>query len=243
MSELRFIFGGTFDPIHLGHTAPLKQVARVFGINRISLMPNKIPAHKSKATATEQQRLEMLNRVCQDDALFTIERYELETSDISYTANTLATLSSFSNKHKIVFIMGADSWLSFESWHCYKELAENYHFIVLDRPPLEQTSSYKDDLDASLAKVANNLGISSFWVSTTAKDQVSLAQQAWSDKDSSVTFCKFDLLDVSSSEIRSIFKHGNDFADNELVDHIKDRLKNKLSPSVLDYIVKQNIYS
>lgn len=248
MKNLRFIFGGTFDPIHYGHINPIKTLATVFDIEKVFLMPNKVPVHKNKAMASEQQRLDMLKLVCQEESLFEIERFELESSNNSYTATTLSALSKCYEEQKLIFIMGADSWLNFESWHNYQYLATHYHFIVLHRPygPSSVTKAAKQK--NLLATVANKLGLKAFSVSTVAQDQVSLAHASWLTQNCSVTFCQLDLFDVSSSEIRTFFKHGNDFAniptDCQRTSDVRlDHVRNKLPLPVLEYILKHNIYS
>ncbi|GBL03293.1 nicotinate (nicotinamide) nucleotide adenylyltransferase [Glaciecola sp. KUL10] len=246
MKALRFIFGGTFDPIHYGHINPLQDLAQIFEIERIFLMPNKIPAHKNIATASQQQRVDMLSLVCRENSIFNIEYFELNSSDISYTANTLARINEQHKGQKLIFIMGADSWLGIESWYKYKELVHNYHFIVIQRP-LDNEQG-KVTRDKSLVAVANKLALKYFWVSTEVKDQVSLAQEAWQHERCSVTFCKLALFDISSTEIRSFFKHGRDFADNLATNMSIDetplgQARKKLPQAVFEYVLAHQIYS
>ena len=87
------ILGGTFDPIHLGHTQSAQAVANELGLTKVLLIPAHIPPHKTSVTlvphASAEQRAAMVEIACQSSKLFFCDPRELQRSGHSYTVDTL----------------------------------------------------------------------------------------------------------------------------------------------------------
>lgn len=133
------LFGGTFDPIHFGHIQPVIEAAGKLGLTKILLIPNKQPVHKSQACASAQQRLDMLNLVCNTYPLFTLDTREVERQEKSYSLLTLQELSEQYPKARFYFFIGMDSLNTLPTWFGGEKLFDYCHFVVTRRPghPLE----------------------------------------------------------------------------------------------------------
>lgn len=127
--------GGTFDPIHNGHLRTALEIQQWLGIERVALMPAKVPVHRPQPERTSQQRLEMVQRAVADEpALYTDEREILSTKP-SYTALTLDSLRrELGPKIPICMIVGMDAYLSLPSWERWQDLLQLAHIVVVKRP-------------------------------------------------------------------------------------------------------------
>ena len=128
------ILGGTFDPIHLGHTEPTKQVASHLSLDKILVIPASIPPHKATPNVTAKQRAEMVKLVCEEEESFVCDTRELARKGHSYTVDTLIELKQDYPDDKIFFIVGLDSLLTFTTWHKYQEILSLCHLVVNTRP-------------------------------------------------------------------------------------------------------------
>jgi len=128
------ILGGTFDPIHIGHTTPAECVARWLNLDKILLIPAHIPPHKKTPKINAEQRAKMVDLVCEDNSLFQCDLRELHHLTPSYTVETLKELKQDYPNKTLFFIMGMDSLLTFTQWHCYKEILTLCHLVINTRP-------------------------------------------------------------------------------------------------------------
>lgn len=125
-------FGGSFDPIHIGHILVARDVVELCNIEKIYFMPAFISPFKPPSIASPEQRLHMLKLALEDEPWAFIETIELERKEISYTYNSAILLEA---KYDLTptFIIGYDAYLSLEKWHKYKELLNIAKFIVVNR--------------------------------------------------------------------------------------------------------------
>ncbi len=128
------ILGGTFDPIHLGHILPAKQVFSAFNLDELLLIPAHIPPHKSTTKTTTSHRVNMAKLVCDEEACFTLDMRETHRSTLSYTIDTIKEIQSENPNATLYFIMGMDSLLSFTSWFQWEEIMTRCNLIVNTRP-------------------------------------------------------------------------------------------------------------
>jgi nicotinate-nucleotide adenylyltransferase len=142
---LRIHYGGTFDPVHLGHLA-IARAARDQLQVAVRLLPAADPPHRAPPGADAEQRAQMLALAIGDEPGLLLDRRELERAARqpgvpSYTVDTLRELRAELGPHQpIAWLVGADSLLGLTGWHQWEALFGLAHFIVADRPgsPLEQ---------------------------------------------------------------------------------------------------------
>lgn len=130
------VFGGTFDPVHIGHLAAAEDAAFLLGLEQILFIPNRIPPHKQQQAVTAVvDRVAMLRVAIEDDPLFQISTIELERQGPSFTLDTLREL-----KHRLdpnvdlSFLTGCDSLMQLHTWHEPDRLLEEFSVVILDRP-------------------------------------------------------------------------------------------------------------
>ena len=129
------IFGGTFDPVHLGHLIICEQAYNSFNLDKVIFMPAGIPPHKVGSTITaDKHRLNMLKMAVADNQHFYISKWELNRSHKSYTIDTYKYIKKKYKNDNIYFIIGADSLFEIFEWKQPEYLLENTHFIVARRP-------------------------------------------------------------------------------------------------------------
>lgn len=128
------ILGGTFNPIHLGHTLPAKAVAAHLLLDEILLIPASIPPHKTSPNVSAKHRTAMVKLACDAELLFSCDERELKRDGYSFTVDTLKELSKEHPSACLYFIMGLDSLLTFTAWHKYQEILSLCHIVVNTRP-------------------------------------------------------------------------------------------------------------
>src|SRR5262245_21295900 len=104
------IFGGTFDPIHMGHLILAEQCRDQASLDQVWFMPSAHPPHKADKPVTRfEQRCEMIELAIAGHTSFRVERIEKELPPPSYTAETLAELHQRNPEHEFFLLMGSDA--------------------------------------------------------------------------------------------------------------------------------------
>lgn len=225
------ILGGTFDPIHLGHTEPAKVAANYLSLDKILFIPANIPYHKESPDVSAKQRAEMVTLACKEQASFYCDQRELERSGNTYTVDTLKSLRLSYPNQDLFFIIGIDSLLTFTQWHQYQEILSLCHLVVNSRPnyPLKNLNKDTEKLlekhhisDLAALKTQHSGGI--IFVPNTMKSlQASQQQLLPSDYEKKIN------LDISSTDIRSRIAK-------------KQNCQHLLASTVLDFINKNALY-
>ncbi|MGO9568118.1 MAG: nicotinate-nucleotide adenylyltransferase [Desulfomonilaceae bacterium] len=136
------IFGGTFNPPHVGHLRLAEEVLFSHGLSRIVFIPSFISPHKnSQETAAPEDRLEMIRRSCADNDVFEVSDIEISFQGPSYTVNTLEVLSKDRDLDPY-FILGTDSLREIRTWKDYSKLFSLSHFIAVKRPGLDFATAW-----------------------------------------------------------------------------------------------------
>ena len=130
------LFGGTFDPIHLGHLRAIKEVSERFGLSKTHLIPAALPPHKpNRDIATAKDRLEMIRLAVGSMAEFEISDIELNRSGPSYTIDTLKHfMAKTGATDQTYLIMGLDAFLEIDTWKAYLEIFKIVPVIIMARP-------------------------------------------------------------------------------------------------------------
>lgn len=149
------ILGGTFDPIHTGHLILAETIREEAGLDGICFLPAWIPPHKQDAErVSAAHRQEMVRFAIQDNPRFSLQDLELRQQGISYTIHTLRSLAEEYGPHtELYFITGADAIMEIESWYLFKELLDEFPFLVGARPGFEN-----DALHLQINKLTERYG-------------------------------------------------------------------------------------
>ena len=149
------IMGGTFDPVHLGHTNLAISATEEMGLSKVILVPAYIqPFKKDRFVSSGDHRLEMLRLATLGIDIIEISTWEMDKGGVSYTYDTLTYFSSEFPKDEIWFILGSDSFLKLEKWYKGKELLRSTNFIVGLRE--EDDSGFVGNESKRLSEIYNN---------------------------------------------------------------------------------------
>jgi nicotinate-nucleotide adenylyltransferase len=130
------LFGGTFNPIHLGHLSVAREVREGFELDKIWFIPAATPPHKKmKQVAGTLDRLEMIRLAIAENPNFSVSDVELKRSGPSYTIDTVDYFKEILPKEtRLYLIVGLDAFMDIELWKSYKKLFRVIPFIVMSRP-------------------------------------------------------------------------------------------------------------
>ncbi len=173
------LYGGTFDPVHRAHIAVAEAARLRFALDRVLLIPNRLPPHKQALTgASYEHRLRMVEIACASQA-------GLAASDIenregkSYTIQTLERLRiDYGAQARLYFIIGADAFAEVMLWRRVEEVFRMTEFIVVSRPGFE--------FDTPPGAVVHRLDDIAFEVSSTEIRRQLVAGEATPDLDARV---------------------------------------------------------
>lgn len=130
------IFGGLFDPPHIGHLIIAQWVLEEFNLNKIIFVPTFNPPHKVECVPFKH-RYEMAKLAIKENKKFLISDIERRIRGKSFTIEVLRKLKK-SDKElraaRVYFIIGADQWEEIEHWHKPEEIFKECRIIVVKRP-------------------------------------------------------------------------------------------------------------
>lgn len=198
------IYGGTFDPFHVGHQAICEAILAQTEVDQLRLIPCSLPALKADAHASAFQRLAMLQAWHSTLALeaqqrIVIDDIELKRQGASYTVDTLASLARDFPEHHLLFVLGLDAWQSLSRWHQSERLKQQVNFWVFSRK-------------GEANEAANNgLALSSAWAELCYK------KRGYYWLDTSVQ------IEVSSSAVRNKIQSSQQWLPVPIAQYIKDR--------------------
>lgn len=153
------IFGGTFNPIHLGHLRAAEEVVEALELDRMILVPSAEPPHKTHRPgdpiAPATLRLEWVQIAIRDHPRFEVDSIEIDRGGPSYTVDTLTEIGRRIAPELPVFTIGQDAFTEIDSWRDPRAVFSLAHFAVITRPPVAAISladwlprCIKADMDA-----------------------------------------------------------------------------------------------
>lgn len=142
------IFGGTFDPVHLGHLKIAEQLLNELKLSTIHLIPNRHPPHRPKPIASPEDRLAMLRIATLHRADLIVNDIEIARPPPSYAIDTLRTLRALIPTQPLCLILGTDAFNSFNQWFKWEDILKYVHIVVINRPgnPISLKQQWLHDL-------------------------------------------------------------------------------------------------
>jgi nicotinate-nucleotide adenylyltransferase len=133
------IFGGTFNPIHLGHLRSAEEVCEEQGFDRVLFIPSARPPHKEAGVlVASEHRLAMVRLAIARNPRFRVSTVEIERGGCSYSVDTLRTLRTRLPAAEFSFIMGLDTFREIATWKEYESIFALCDLVVTSRPPFDE---------------------------------------------------------------------------------------------------------
>lgn len=127
------IFGGSFDPPHIGHISAARQAVEALQLDKLLLMPAHTAPHKSGSFADASHRLPMLRVATASTPGLEVCDLELQRQGVSYTVDTVEAVRQLYPDAKIFLLVGSDMFQSFSGWKCPERILQNATLAVLCR--------------------------------------------------------------------------------------------------------------
>ena len=190
---LTAIFGGTFNPLHIGHYEMLRALENDSSIEKIFIMPDRIPPHKvCDFLAEDDVRIEMCRIAAEDFSKAELCLIEFEREGKSYSYDTVLNLKDKYKDKDFVFVCGGDMLVTFDRWYKYEELMKEVPFIAFKRSDIDNT----------------------LFVEVTER----LSQEGMK-----ITLKEEIIPSVSSTEIREDFKKAKKLLPKKIYDYLVER--------------------
>ncbi len=140
------IFGGSFDPVHLGHLIAAEAAREQANLDRVLFVPAAVPPHKrTRQLARAADRLAMLELATGGHPAFTVSPVELDRGGVSYTVETLARLASDAANGQLVLLLGPDAVRGLPTWREPARIAELAELITVTRDGLDDAETLRED--------------------------------------------------------------------------------------------------
>ena len=139
------LFGGTFNPPHVGHLRLARLAADAAALDVVIIMPARVPPHKeAPGLAGGADRFALCQSTFSDDPRFIVSDLELQREGKSYTVETMRMLRDNYPDDKLFLIIGSDMLLSFDCWYQYEEILSLCTLLVLSREPAISPQMMRD---------------------------------------------------------------------------------------------------
>lgn len=128
------LFGGTFNPVHIGHLRCAEEIREQFALHRIVFVPAFMPPHKKHPGVSPQHRCEMARLAIAGNPCFELSDIEIQREGNSYSCDTIGHFRRHSPAgSELFFIIGSDAFSEVHTWRRYPEFLEQCGFIVMNR--------------------------------------------------------------------------------------------------------------
>lgn len=238
------LFGGSFNPVHQGHVEPVRHVQQSLGLERVLYLPTASPPHKDdEALAPAAMRYAMVELALLDDDALVVSDLEMDPAQAPhYSIYTAERLCQRWPHVEFTWILGADSLLSFDTWHRWQELAAMVRVAAMVRPGWSLQQSGGTYLQRSRQSAGTSLEDSGSDCEDSTYDVelggLSPALRAWIDSER-VTLIENPGVDVSSTRIRQRLVSGGTERPAVLDALVADGW---LPPRVARYLTKYPLY-
>ncbi|MAI78157.1 MAG: nicotinate (nicotinamide) nucleotide adenylyltransferase [Deltaproteobacteria bacterium] len=191
------IFGGTFNPVHLGHMRAAEEVVEKLNLDHMIFVPSARPPHKSRneeVVAPAADRLSWLESATQENVRFKADPIEVMRPGPSYLVDTLDAFLLRYKKKDLVFVVGQDAFREMDSWKEPERLFSMINIAVMTRPP---------EASASLERWLPKKVQGDFRVSDDGLSAQHLESDSW------IQQVPITPLDISSTRIRRRIRDGS----------------------------------
>jgi nicotinate-nucleotide adenylyltransferase len=213
------LYGGTFDPVHLGHLEVAQRVAGLFELDSVFFVPAQVAPHKlTRPVTAPVHRYAMLALATQGYPRLFISTFELDAPHRRYTIDTVTQLQAgFGTSVELFFIMGADSWSEIDTWRDWERLLTLTNHVVVTRPGYDVYLTHVGE------EIRNRI------LDLRGEREITAALREAGGKN--IFFTDVVMQDISATEIRRVASKGR-----------FDELISLVSEPVAEYIKKYELY-
>jgi nicotinate-nucleotide adenylyltransferase len=141
------VFGGLFNPPHVGHLSLCQEAAWQLGLERVVLVPTGRPSHRAAPRETPEMRLRLAQAAALGNPMFTVSRLEVDRVGLSYTVDTLRELSHRYPGSSLHLLLGADQLAAMDSWHEPEAIVQLARLAAALRPGIDVSRDDAANLD------------------------------------------------------------------------------------------------
>lgn len=192
------IFGGTFDPPHVGHKKYADEIAVKLSLDRLLVIPTATPPHKGgKNPISSEDRFAMVKILFADDIGVEVSDMEIARGGRSYTYETVTLLREIYPDDELIFILGSDMLLSFHTWKNPDVILSHVKICAVTRSDSIDKEQLEEYVEEYFPK----------------------------NKERFIT-CNFDPIEVSSTQIRNAIRNGESvegLVDRRVMEYIKEK--------------------
>ena len=192
------IFGGSFDPVHMGHIRTLSKIKKLHDFDEIIFIPSFIVNSRKQIIATPAQRIKMLE-ISLNKYSLKIDLREIERKGTSYTVDTLSSLREEHPNADLVLILGSDAFFTLPKWREHEKILDLCNIIVLKR----DGNTYDDIMNKSPKFLSDKI----------TKDVTVFDSKRYGN----ILYEDAMEIKISSSMVREILKN------NQLIDGLIDK--------------------
>ncbi len=186
------LFGGTFNPIHLGHLRGAEEIREVCGLKEVIFIPAAHPPHKMMEEVIDaRHRLEMVRLATMTNPFFSYSDVELQRPGKSYSIDTLRYFLEH-GRDSLLFILGRDAFDEMETWKEFQNLLSLCDFVVMARPGFGKIAIHSQLPQALVSNFQYDSG-QGCWIHTSGHR---------------LCFKEINFLDISSTKVRELIGKG-----------------------------------
>ena len=137
------VFGGSFDPVHIGHIKIINEVLKKIDVNKIIVVPTFLNPFKSHFVAPPKLRVKWLKKALNSYKNIEITLFEIKNQRPTYMIETIHYLKKRYNPSKIYLIIGADNIKDLHKWHNFKKLKKEVKFVIAQRKGIKIPLKFK----------------------------------------------------------------------------------------------------
>ena len=133
-THLLGVYGGSFDPIHLGHLAPVEEARAATGLDEILYVPAFAPPHKPQGpSASAFHRFAMCAVALADYPHLLLSDFEASRGGTTYSVETLRHVRANHPESEVFLVVGSDSMAGLPAWREWREIVSDYRIVVVYR--------------------------------------------------------------------------------------------------------------
>ena len=175
------LYGGTFDPIHVGHLIVIENAINFMNLDKVIILPRSNPPHKKHKKKTDTNiRVEMVSEAIKDNDKIVLSTFESTDDKVRYTHETIRYFKKLFKNDDIFYIMGEDSFLTIDTWRNYDDILDE-NIIVFTRSNIDEDSELVKKVELIKKDNPNiflinnlNINISSTLIRNLVKNNLSI---------------------------------------------------------------------